>query len=109
MRTLEDRIEYSLNKLRPYLKREGGDIKIDHYEKETGILYVDMIGACKGCAFATSDISDSIEVLLMQEIPQITAVKLINPFDDGYRTLQQQLLHPKTIASQIEEEIKQKT
>jgi Fe-S cluster biogenesis protein NfuA len=104
MRTLLDRIEFSLNKLRPYLKREGGDIQIDHYDKATGILYVEMLGACKGCAFATSDITDFVEVLLMQEIPQITAVKLINAIDDGFRSLQQQLLHPKTIQKQKEEE-----
>lgn len=101
MRTLTDRIEYTLNKIRPFLKNEGGDIKIDHYDSETGILYVEMVGACNGCSLATTDISDSIEGIVMNEIPQVTAVKLsgknANP---GYRSLQQQINHPRTILEQ---------
>lgn len=98
MKTLIDRIEFSLNKLRPFMQREGGDIKIDHYDQETGILYVEMIGACNGCTLASTDISDSVEVLLMNEIPQITGVKLVGKGSNPeYRSLQQQLLHPQTI------------
>lgn len=105
MKTLEDRIEYSLNKIRPFLKREGGDIKIDHYDKNDGTLYVEMIGACNGCYLAASDISDSIEVLLMNEIPQITSVKLIgSQANEGFRSLMNQIRHP--IKEQKEKENK---
>lgn len=105
MRTLEDRIEYTLNKIRPYLMNEGGNIEIDHYEKETGILYVRMIGACAGCGLAPSDVSDSIAVLLMNEIPQITAVELVGKgANPGFRSLQQQLMNPRTISQQMEKD-----
>ena len=109
MRSLEDRIEYSLNKLRPYLMREGGNITIDHYDYKTGILYVNMVGACKGCALATTDISDSIEVLLMQEIPEITGVRLAGKEKDyDYRSFQQQMRHPRSIRQQREDKKKNK-
>ncbi len=101
MRTLEDRIEYTLNKIRPYLMNEGGNIEIDHYDKETGILYVKMIGACAGCGLAPTDVSDSIAVILMNEIPQITAVELAGKgANPGFRSLQQQMMNPRTIAQQ---------
>lgn len=107
MRTLEDRIQYTLNKIRPYLVREGGDITIDHYDGRTGILYVRMVGACQGCALATSDISDSIEGLVMQEIPEVTGVRLTGKEADyAFRSFQQQLRHPHAIAEQQREEKK---
>ena len=109
MRTLEDRIQYTLNKIRPYLVREGGDISIDHYDYKTGFLYVKMIGACQGCALATSDISDSIEGLVMQEVPEVTGVRLVgHEADYGFRSFQQQLRHPHPIAEQQKEEKKKK-
>lgn len=104
MRTLNDRIEYTLNKIRPYLKQEGGDVEIDHYDKDTGILYIRMVGACNGCYLAPSDISDSIEGLLMNEIPQITAVRLADRKDDGYRSLLEQLHHPRSIKERQKED-----
>lgn len=95
MKTLEDRIEYTLNKVRPYMQSEGGDIQIDHYDKTDGTLYVRLIGACDGCSMAPSDIKDSVEVILMNEIPQITKVKLVGKHnDDGFRSLMSQMRHP---------------
>ncbi|MDD6240075.1 MAG: NifU family protein [Eubacteriales bacterium] len=109
MRTLEDRIQYTLDKIRPYLVREGGDITIDRYDYKTGILYVKMVGACQGCALATSDISDSIEALVMQEVPEVTGVRLAGKEADyAFRSFQQQLRHPHTIKEQQEEEKKTK-
>lgn len=87
-----NRIEEVLDKLRPFLAREGGNIKLDHFDMETGICYVDMIGACQGCMLAASDVSDSIEIMLMDEIPEITHVQLVAPEpQDEYESLMKQL------------------
>ncbi len=94
-KTIENRIDESLEKIRPFLQREGGDIRLDHFDKDTGVCYVDMIGACAGCVLAASDVSDSIEVMLMDEIPEIKKVELIAPtveqsFDDLIKRLQEE-------------------
>ncbi len=87
-----NRIEEVLEKIRPFLAREGGDIKLDHYDMETGICYVDMVGACQGCMLAASDVSDSIEIMLMDEISEITHVQLVNAQpEDAYENLLKQL------------------
>lgn len=93
--TIEERIEQVLEKLRPFLAREGGNIKLDHYDQETGICYVDMIGACAGCAMASTDVSESVEVMVMDEVPEVKKVELIAPsaegsFDDLLRMLAEQ-------------------
>lgn len=87
-----NRIEDVLEKIRPFLAREGGDIKLDHFDMETGICYVDMVGACQGCMLAASDVSDSIEIMLMDEIPEITHVQLVEASqEDAYESLLKQL------------------
>ena len=76
---MEERIDDVLGRLRPFLAREGGDIRLDHFDAETGVCYVEMTGACNGCYMAESDVSDSVEVLLMDEIPEIKKVELVKP------------------------------
>jgi Fe-S cluster biogenesis protein NfuA len=113
--TTEEKIDGVLEKLRPFLAREGGDIRLDHFDKVTGVCYVDMTGACAGCALAASDVSDSIEVMLMDEIPEISKVELIAPtaetgFDDLLRRLAEQQQAQQELdemnAKQAEEEKK---
>lgn len=97
-----NRIEEVLEKLRPFLAREGGNIVLDHFDMETGICYVDMVGACQGCMLAESDVSDSIEIMLMDEIPEITHVQLVStePVDEFDNLIKQ--------LQKTEEEKKQK-
>ncbi len=93
-KTVEERIDECLEKIRPFLQREGGDVELDVFDAETGICYVRMTGACAGCIMAASDVSDSIEVMLMDEVPEIKKVELmeqeVDPnqaFDDLLRRL----------------------
>ena len=74
---IEEKIDEVLDRLRPFLAREGGNIQLDHFDPETGFCYVSMTGACNGCYMAASDVSDSVEILLMDEIPEIKKVELV--------------------------------
>lgn len=86
--TIEQRIDAVLEKIRPFLAREGGDVKLAKFDSDTGVCYVDMVGACAGCSLAASDVSDSIEIMLMDEIPEITKVELVAPdINEEYQSL----------------------
>ena len=56
-------IKKTLDKIRPFLQRDGGDVTFDSYEN--GIVYVNIHGACEGCALINNDIEEGIEVILM--------------------------------------------
>lgn len=71
-------IENVLDKMRPFLQRDGGNIVLDHFDEKTGIVYVRMIGACEGCLLASTDISEGVEVILLDEVPGVSGVELIN-------------------------------
>ncbi len=66
-------IKATLDKIRPFLQRDGGDI--DYIGFRDGIVYVTMVGACEGCTYAQADISSGVEIILMQEVPGVIAVK----------------------------------
>lgn len=63
-----------LNKLRPYLQNDSGDVEFIKYEN--GVVYVRLSGACYNCPMADYTLSDGIEEALKDEIPEI--IKVIN-------------------------------
>lgn len=67
-------INKTLDKIRPFLQRDGGDVTFDSYEN--GIVYVNVSGACEGCALINEDIESGVEVILMEEVPGVVAVRL---------------------------------
>ena len=67
-------IEKTLDKIRPFLQRDGGDISFDSFED--GIVYINVLGACEGCAFVSQDIEEGIEIIIMEEVPGVIAVRL---------------------------------
>lgn len=66
---IDRQIEEVLDKVRPFLKREGGDIEYIGFKD--GVVYVRMVGACNGCLYADADISQGVEIILMEEVPGV--------------------------------------
>ena len=67
-------IEKTLDKIRPFLQRDGGDVTFDSFED--GIVYINVLGACEGCALINQDIEEGIEIIVMEEVPGVIAVRL---------------------------------
>jgi len=68
------KIEETLDKVRPFLQRDGGNVSFDSFED--GIVYVNFHGACEGCSLITEDLDSGIEIILMEEVPGVNAVRL---------------------------------
>lgn len=74
MYTIEDQIKDTLDKIRPFIQRDGGDVTFDSFED--GIVYVTMLGACEGCTMVNDTISAGIGILLKEEVPGVIDVRL---------------------------------
>lgn len=72
----EKEIEACLDKIRPYIQHDGGDIELLGVD-ENAIVYVAFRGACSGCMMAAADFSDGIKLLLMDEVANIRDVMLV--------------------------------
>ena len=67
-------IQKTLDKIRPFIQRDGGDVEfVDFID---GIVYINMQGACQDCMLIDSTLSDGIEIILMEEVPGVLGVKL---------------------------------
>ena len=67
-------IQQTLDKVRPFINRDGGDVEfVDFID---GIVYINMKGACQDCMLIDSTISDGIEIILQEEVPGVIGVKL---------------------------------
>ena len=74
MKETENKIIEILEKIRPYLNNDGGDVEFIKFED--GICYVKLKGACAGCVFADMTIQNTVEEMLVSEVPEI--IKVIN-------------------------------
>ena len=52
------KIKEVIDKLRPYLQNDGGDIQFKRFEN--GVVYVKLVGACSNCPMATMTLQDGI-------------------------------------------------
>ena len=67
-------IKKTLDKVRPFIQRDGGDVQfVDFID---GIVYVEMRGACADCVLIDTTLSDGIEIILQEEVPGVIGVKL---------------------------------
>ena len=68
----EKKIIEIINKIRPFLISDGGNI--EYVKFEDGIVYVKLLGACVGCTSADLTLRDGIEALLLEEVPGVIGV-----------------------------------
>ncbi len=61
-----------LDKIRPFLISDGGNLEFIKYENN--VVYVKLTGACKDCAMIDFTLKDGIEELLINEIPEVKEV-----------------------------------
>jgi Fe-S cluster biogenesis protein NfuA len=74
MKNIENKIIEVINKIRPYLNNDGGDVEFLRFED--GICYVKLKGACAGCMFADVTMQNTIEEMIVSEVPEV--IKVIN-------------------------------
>lgn len=70
------KIKEVIEKVRPYLMFDGGDVEFIKFEN--GIVYVKLIGACAGCSYATVTLHETVEEMLVSEIPEVIGVENID-------------------------------
>jgi len=67
-------IEKTLEKIRPYIQNDGGDVSFVRYED--GIVYIDVHGACVGCMALDYTLKEGVEALLLDEVEGVKEVRL---------------------------------
>lgn len=70
---LIDRINSTIDNLRPYLQADGGDITVEDITEEK-VVMVKFSGACITCPFSIHTLKAGIEKAILKELPEIKEV-----------------------------------
>lgn len=66
------KIEKALDKVRPFLMADGGDVQLVDITNSTA--KVKLMGGCSGCAFSQMTLKNAIERAVKEEAPEIKEV-----------------------------------
>ncbi|MCK5067401.1 MAG: NifU family protein [Bacteroidales bacterium] len=77
MEAIKERVEKALEKIRPYLVADGGDIAMVDITEDM-VVKVELKGACNGCPFSTQTLKAGVEMAVKNEVPEIKAVIDVN-------------------------------
>ena len=72
---MRDKVEKSLEKIRPMLQADGGDVEL--VDVVDGIVRLRLQGACAGCPGAQMTLKMGVERQLKQDIPELKAVEAV--------------------------------
>jgi Fe-S cluster biogenesis protein NfuA len=72
---LEERIERALERIRPAIAADGGDVWL--IRAENGTAFVQMLGACGGCPASHLTLKNGIEAAILADVPEITKVEAL--------------------------------
>ena len=73
--SLQDRINYILyNEINPGLQSHGGHVTLEELTEEN-IAVLQFGGGCQGCGMVDVTLKDGVEKTLLEQLPELTAVK----------------------------------
>ncbi len=68
-----EKIEKVLDKIRPAIQADGGDVELINV-REDNVVEVRLKGACNGCPMATLTLKAGIERIVKEDIPEVVEV-----------------------------------
>lgn len=71
------RVESSLDSIRPYLQKDGGDIELVEITGDMEVL-VKLVGACESCPMSFMTMKAGVEANLKSAVPEIAAIRAVN-------------------------------
>jgi Fe-S cluster biogenesis protein NfuA len=72
-----DRIEQTLDTLRPYIASHRGQVEVVDFDESEGILLLRLGGTCHGCAECTVTLKQGIESRLREMVPEVKHVEAV--------------------------------
>ncbi len=72
---MEEKVKEVLEKIRPSLQADGGDVELVDVDEQSGVVKVRLQGACAGCPMSQMTLRNGIERILKQQVPEVKAVE----------------------------------
>jgi Fe-S cluster biogenesis protein NfuA len=79
---VREKVEQTIEVIRPAIQADGGDIELRDVDEATGVVTVELIGACVSCPASTVTLKAGIERILRDRVPGVTEV--LNAGDEQF-------------------------
>ena len=80
---LRTKVEEVIEVLRPIIQQDQGDVVLHDVDESTGIVTVELVGACVSCPASSQTLKAGLERILMDRVPGITEVVNSGATSDG--------------------------
>jgi len=67
----------AIEAIRPALQYDGGDLRLVNVNEETGVVDIELMGACGGCPMSNMTLKAGIERILRDRVDGLTAVRAL--------------------------------
>lgn len=71
------KVENSLDSIRPYLKADGGDVRINELTPDN-IVRLEFVGACGNCSMSTMTFKAGVEAAIKRDVPEVKSIEVVN-------------------------------
>ena len=75
--SVQERVENTLQELRPYLEADGGDIRLVEITEDF-VVRIELMGACADCSMINMTLKGGVESALKKAVPELKAIEAIN-------------------------------
>ena len=72
---MRDRVEQVINRIRPAVQMDGGDIEL--VDVVDGVVKLRLVGSCHGCPSSMMTLKAGIERAIQSEVPEIKSVEAV--------------------------------
>lgn len=76
-----EKLQGIMDLMRPAVQADGGDLVLVRADVESGVIEVQLQGACSSCAISEATLSGGVERILRDRLPWVTEV--IGGLDDS--------------------------
>jgi len=77
MESITQRVEESLESIRPYLNADGGDVKITEISDDL-VVRLEFLGACGTCKMSTMTFKAGVVEAIKRAVPEVSSIEVIN-------------------------------
>ena len=71
---MRDKVQATIEVIRPALQADGGDIVLHEVHEDTGLVEVELTGACIGCPSSTQTLKAGVERIMRDRVDGVTEV-----------------------------------
>lgn len=72
---MHDKVNAAIAVIRPAIQADGGDIFVREIDEETGVVTVELTGACVSCPASVITLKLGVERILKDRVPGVTSVE----------------------------------